>query len=139
MSDSILTLRQEDTLVVEMVYGPAVFFAKLSLFLLYLRLFNPNQWTRVLIYFGILTTFVFYTATTVAFGALCIPRSGENWIESNFSPRCGKSIVMTYVQGTFNVVSDFYILVLPIPVVWQLQMPLRKKVGVCAIFMTGIL
>ena len=46
---------------------------------------------------------------------------------------------MAYIQGIFNVVSDFYLLILPIPVVWQLQMPSKRKIGVCAIFMTGIL
>ena len=122
-----------------MGYGPAVFFAKLSLFLLYLRLFEPDWWTKSLIYFGIISILAFYTATTVTFGVLCIPRSGETWAESSFSTRCGKSIVMTYIQGIFNVVSDFYLFVLPIPVVWQLQMPLRKKIGVSAIFMTGLL
>lgn len=122
-----------------MVYGPAVFFAKLSLFLLYLRLFRPSQWTKILIYFGIVTTFAYYTATTVTFGVLCIPRPGESWMESDFSPSCRKSIVMTYIQGVFNVVSDFYLLLLPVPVVWNLQMPLRKKIGVLTIFMTGLL
>ena len=122
-----------------MVYGPVIFFAKLSLFLLYLRLFLPNQWTRILIYFGILATLLLYTATTVAFGVLCIPRPGESWVESGFSPRCRSSFVLTYIQGIFNVVSDLYLLILPIPVVWQLQMPSKKKIGVCAIFMTGIL
>ena len=122
-----------------MVYGPGIFFAKLSLFLLYLRLFKPNLWTRACIYFGIASTFAVYVATTVAFGALCIPRSGETWLEADFSPRCRSSLVMSYVQGIFNVVSDFYLLILPIPVVWNLQMPMRKKIGVLTIFTTGFL
>ncbi len=122
-----------------MLYGPTVFFAKASLFLLYLRLFHPNQSTKIMIYFGMIFTLVFYAATTATFGVLCIPRSGETWMESDFSSRCKKSIVMTYVQGIFNVVSDFYLLLLPIPVVWNLQMPLRKKIGVLTIFMAGLL
>ncbi|MCJ1346583.1 hypothetical protein MMC31_004801, partial [Peltigera leucophlebia] len=48
-------------------------------------------------------------------------------------------MVMTYVQGIFNIVSDFYVLVLPLPVVWKLQLPLRKKIAVSAVFMTGLL
>ena len=46
---------------------------------------------------------------------------------------------MTYIQGVFNVVSDFYLLLLPVPVVWNLQMPLRKKIGILTIFTTGLL
>lgn len=122
-----------------MVYGPTIFFAKASLLLLVLRVFSPDRWTRYSIYFGLTTTFAFHLGTTVAFGALCIPRRGESWPEGLFSTHCGKAISMTYIQGTFNVVSDFYILIIPIPVVVRLQLPLRKKVGVCAIFMTGLL
>ena len=121
-----------------MTYGPTVFFAKLSLFSLYLRLFHPAYRTRILIHFGILITFLSYTAITVAEGVLCIPRSGESWVEVAFT-RCLKDVYVGFVLGLFNVVSNFYILILPIPVIWQLQMPTRKKIGVCAIFMTGIL
>jgi len=43
-------------------------------------------------------------------------------------------LILGYFMAAFNVVSDFYLLAIPIPVVWKLQMPLRRKVGVCAIF-----
>ena len=124
-----------------MTYGPTTFFANLSLFWLYLRLFKSDYWTKILIYFGILITFVFYTAITVAEGVLCIPRSVESWAKAPFT-QCSKDVIGGFVLiilGTFNVVSNFYILILPMPIIWQLQMPTRRKVGVCAIFMTGIL
>lgn len=122
-----------------MVYGPAVFFAKLSLFLLYLRIFSPDRWTRVMIYLGATACFVCYMATAVTMTALCVPRHGESWFIALLSSRCHKAITMTYVQGIFNIVSDFYLLLLPIPVVWKLQLTLRKKIGISAIFMTGLL
>lgn len=53
--------------------------------------------------------------------------------------RCQKSILYGEVQGAFNLVSDFYVLVIPMPAVWALQMPTKKKVGIIAIFMTGLL
>ena len=138
LHNSSIYFSQEQAFVISMSYGPTAFFAKLSLFWLYLRLFRPDYWTRILIYFGICITFVFYTATTVAGGVLCIPRSEESWAEVAFT-RCQKNVITGFYLGIFNVVSDLYILILPIPVIWQLQMPTRKKIGVCAIFMTGIL
>lgn len=122
-----------------MLYGPVIFFAKASLFLLYLRLFTPDRWTRKFIYLGLVITFAAYLATTVAFGGFCLPRPSESWAEALLSPRCGKATGMTYIQGIFNVVSDFYILILPVPVVIKLRLPLKRKIGVCAIFMTGLL
>lgn len=122
-----------------MIYGPTVFFAKLSLFLLYLRIFSPDRWTRLMIYLGAITCFICYMVTAVTMTALCIPRHEESWIIALLSSRCHKAITMTYVQGVFNIVSDFYLLLLPIPVVWKLQLTLRKKIGISAIFMTGLL
>ena len=121
------------------MYGPTVFFAKLSLFLLYLRIFSPNRTMRLLIYAGISVNLVYYVATAVGMMAFCLPRHGESWPLALLSQHCHHAITMTYVQGIFNIVSDLFILVLPIPVVWRLQMPQRKKWGVFAIFATGSL
>lgn len=55
------------------------------------------------------------------------------------SRRCGRDLTLGYVMAAFNVLSDFYLLAIPIPVVWKLQLPLRRKVGVIAVFMTGFL
>ena len=122
-----------------MLYGPTVFFAKLSLLLLYLRIFSPDRWTRLFIYFGIGVIFIVYTVTASILVGLCIPRKGESWALGLLSSRCRDTMAMTYVQGIFNIISDFYVLVLPLPVVWKLQLPLRKKVAVSAVFMTGLL
>lgn len=92
-----------------------------------------------MIYFGMATCFVWYMATATAMTVLCVPRHGETWFQAVLSSRCHSAIVMTYVQGIFNIVSDFYILLLPMPVVWKLQLTLQKKIGVSVIFMTGLL
>lgn len=41
--------------------------------------------------------------------------------------------------GIFNVFSDFAILVLPMPCVWRLHMPLKKKILMTTMFATGLL
>ena len=43
------------------------------------------------------------------------------------------------VTGIFNVVSDFYILLLPMPALWRLQIPLQKKIPMMIVFATGFL
>ena len=42
-------------------------------------------------------------------------------------------------SGVFNVLSDFAILIVPMPTVWNLQMPMRKKLLVMGVFATGFL
>ena len=40
-------------------------------------------------------------------------------------------------NGIFNVISDFAILILPMPCLWKLRMPLKKKILVITVFATG--
>ena len=82
---------------------------------------------------------LFYTAFLLVGAISCTPRSGETWIVAVVSKRCGRNLTLGYVIAAFNVLSDFYLLAIPVPVVWKLQLPLRRKVGVSAIFMTGFL
>ena len=41
--------------------------------------------------------------------------------------------------GVFNVVSDFAILILPMPCIWRLHLPQKKRILMMAIFATGFL
>ncbi|KAI9842248.1 MAG: hypothetical protein M1837_007393 [Sclerophora amabilis] len=40
--------------------------------------------------------------------------------------------------AVINIISDFAMLVLPIGSIWQLQMPKRRKMGLSAVFLTGL-
>ncbi|KAL9119580.1 MAG: hypothetical protein Q9187_003867 [Circinaria calcarea] len=113
--------------------------AKLSLLFLFLEVFRPNVKLQYCIYFGIVIISMFYVATTITFAVLTIPKRGQSLLGSILSSDTAKAIPLGITMGGFNVASDFYILFLPMPGVWQLQLPLQKKIGICAIFMTGLL
>jgi hypothetical protein len=124
----------------ELCFGPTIFFAKLSLFFLYLRLFKPSTWMRHLVFMGIALCAVVYAGTTIAFGVLCVRRPGESWRQVSTSDRCLRQTgSLNYVQGIFGLVSDIYIYILPFPLVMKLHMPLARKIAVLAIFATGLL
>ena len=120
---------------ISLVYGPMIFLVKLSLLLLYYRLFSRNKTIRYLIYFGIAFQALFYLASIGVYSASeatctkgAIAQADlylEEWI-------------FTVVSGVFNVVTDFYVLILPIAVVWRLQLAPRRKIGVIGIFLTGL-
>ena len=53
---------------------------------------------------------------------------------------CSASIMTSMnVQAGINIFSDFYLLFIPVPVIWKLQLSIPRKIGIIAIFMTGIL
>ncbi len=131
---------QKQSIVFGLIYGPTVFFTKLSLFLLYLKIFFPSQRIKYFIWGGLAVSFLVYTATTIAFAVFGMPKPGQKWVEVIARPNFHKeSNTHGLVFGSFNVVSDFYLLILPMPILWHLKMPLRRKLGVITIFMTGLL
>ncbi|KAL8955576.1 MAG: hypothetical protein Q9193_006627, partial [Seirophora villosa] len=129
-----------EELVVVALYGPVIFLVKLALFLLYLHLFGRLRWLRWLVWFGILVTGCFYVSGPIVVFTLCAPARGDSWLGMSFKSKCRNGLQDYGVaQGTINLVSDFYLLVVPIPAVLALQLPKKKKIGVIAIFMTGFL
>ena len=119
-----------------MLLGPTAFASKSSLLLLYHRVFYPHKYMRYNIYGGL----IFCGATQLIMipidAALCAPPIGQPW---RTQTRCQKSLAYGLVQGPSNVILDIFLLVLPIQPVLDLQLPLKKRIGVLAIFMTGTL
>ncbi|KAL8799065.1 MAG: hypothetical protein Q9182_006161 [Xanthomendoza sp. 2 TL-2023] len=114
-------------------YGPVMFFTKLSLFILYYRLFNPSNIMRYLIYFGVAFNFLFYTIYLFIYAFYC-PNTSKR------APTCQQSVkVLGVVAAAINIASDFYILLIPLCAVSNLQLPPKKKLGLLAIFFTGFL
>ena len=82
---------------------------------------------------------LFYCATFIAYAVLSIPKPGQTQLAAILSVDTAKDIPLGISQGVVGVATDFLIFCLPIPVVWKLQLPIRKRIGVLAIFMTGLL
>lgn len=123
-----------------MEYNVTIFFVKLTLFLLYFRLFGVSYHLRIFVYIGIASIFIVYAGATIVMGVFCFPRAGKTWSEAVSDVGCQIQNRNTdYVIGSFGVISDFYILSLPIVLILRMQMPRKKKVGVCALFMIGFL
>ena len=114
-------------------------FAKLALFLLYYRLFASDYWTRITIHLGIIAVCLFYITCSVFFLILCLPRPGENWLSPRFNARCKPIVKVSTALGWFGLLSDLYTFFLPLPVLRGLHMPRTKKLGVAAVFLTGLM
>ncbi|KAL8832082.1 MAG: hypothetical protein Q9170_005019 [Blastenia crenularia] len=125
-------------LLLETIWGPLVWLVKLSLFLLYLRLFGTLTWMKRLVWLGIIFTGLFYLAISIAKLGMCAPRRHESYIMSFSTERCARTKQLGVVNGVFNIISDAYLFVLPIPAVLKLHTDHRRKCGLLAVFMTGM-
>jgi ADP-dependent phosphofructokinase/glucokinase len=117
-----------------MLYIVAICFAKLSVLLLYLRFFQVIDFTRHLIWFGLFFTILSslgFMGNEIAQAINCM---GIEALTNKFCQAVNKVVV---IQAAANVITDFYILVIPLQQVYKLNMDVRKKLGVAAVFGVG--
>ena len=114
------------------------FFSKLSVLLLLFRLFSPNRLTRYLLFLGIAWALTISLITLALAGAMCAPRRGESFDDLTLSSRCSHQTAWAVIHSVLVLILDFYILYVPIPRIWRLQLSIQRKFGVLSIFMTGI-
>ncbi|KAI4261806.1 MAG: hypothetical protein L6R42_003003, partial [Xanthoria sp. 1 TBL-2021] len=119
-------------------YCLVILLAKLPILLQYIRIFMPAR--QGFIYWAsqtlIWTNLLFYVATSFALISECTPR--EKIWDTTIAGKCINIKAIFLLTGSWNVISDLTILVLPIVPIWQLQMSPRKKLGVYAVFSTGV-
>ncbi|OJJ56532.1 hypothetical protein ASPSYDRAFT_134418 [Aspergillus sydowii CBS 593.65] len=108
-------------------YCWAPFMTKFSILILYHRL-NPSQKFRYIIYFLIFVITGYTLATTLATAGGCNP------LNTGKTP-CINSLALW--QAILNIVTDFLMLLMPIPLLWALQLPLLQKLSLGLIFAIG--
>ncbi|KAJ4861648.1 hypothetical protein T069G_02602 [Trichoderma breve] len=122
-----------------MLLGPAIFFAKAAILLLYLQIFSANRTIRITVYILMVVLTLTYWTNSILEIAFACPRPGETWIDLLTSGNPGKIIYFGPVQGSLAVVIDIAIFILPLPVLWKLNMPLRRRIALCAVFFTALM
>lgn len=123
----------------EIIFGPIIFFTEMSILLLYQKIFvvNRKSTTFILIQLVLWANLLFYTAMTLAVIFACSPIK-KFWYPT-IPGKCTSSAATILASAIFNVISNAVTVVLPVNAIWQLQMPTRRKIGVSAVFMAGLL
>lgn len=118
------------------IYMVAMGFTKLSILLLYLKLLAPGMKLRFAVY-AILAFVASYTiATELSLLFACNPIL--KLYHAYLKGSCSINIIAHGIsQGVLNIVSDILIIVVPVPMVWSMQMSTKHKVGVVSVFATG--
>lgn len=120
------------------IIGPALWASKAAILSLYLRLFAVQRWLRITSYTVLLTTFLFYLAYSLLAGVFCTPRPGKPW-DAAVMRKCTSLTVLYLAQGAVGTAADIIIFVLPLPIIFRLHLAPRKKLGLAAVFLAGIL
>ncbi|RMZ46856.1 integral membrane protein [Aspergillus flavus] len=122
----------------QIMYGPLIFITKLSILLLYLRVFAPakRSWMYIFIHGLLWFNAAFYLADTLLEIFACVPR--EKIWHPDVHGHCVNVNVMILATAILNTISDFSLLILPIFSVWRLHMRNTQKLGISAIFAAGL-
>lgn len=106
---------------------------------MYIQIFRPFKWLRYSSYAGAIITVLFYFSILVATLTFTVPSPGQTLAEHQQTPREAKATQVTIPVGSVGLAIDVFILILPIVGVSKLQLPLRRKIGVMAVFLTGLM
>ena len=121
------------------MYSLSVFFTKISILLLILRVFcsvrrDTGYWLTWIL---IVTNSIFYLMFFFIPIFECSPRE-KIWNKA-VSGHCLDVNVLYLASAVFNMISDVTMLSVPIYMIWRLRISRQRKIGVSAIFCTGSL
>ncbi|KAL6714561.1 hypothetical protein ACLMJK_007986 [Lecanora helva] len=119
----------------DMVYLISLIGYKMSILVLYLRLFSIDRIfryiTQLTMFF--VSSYLLANLFTQIFG--CSPRS-KYW-DPDIPGHCINYTKAGLAYGAMNVGSDLIIFILPLPMLWRLKLSKRDKAAIFVIFMTG--
>lgn len=120
------------------LYGPLMFPAKYALLRQIEAIFFQHQRDssgRTALVVLIWGNFLFYLGTTISFSCVCTPKEAV-W---DASTQCIDTKAIMVASSVLNIISDLTALVLPLVVIWGIQVPFKSKIKVISMFSIGIL
>jgi hypothetical protein len=119
------------------IYALQTLFAKWALLLLIKRIFTTitRDFVYWLLQLLITLNIMFYVAGVFLETWICVPR--EKIWHLLVPGHCINYIIPFILTAIWNLVMDVIILLIPLWCIVTLQMPIKRKLGVCAIFATG--
>ena len=123
----------------EIIYICALMLVKQSILLLYRRVFNQAKGTFAWVIDGsLIFTFGFSMACIFAIIFACSPVN-KLWDYRVTGGHCLNAKALAISHAALNIFTDLLILVIPIPIVWRLQLNVRTKIQVLSILGLGAL
>jgi hypothetical protein len=112
----------------------ALFSGKCCVLALYHRIFGQRVQYQI---YGVIIVSLPIPLMGIAVLAICVPRPGKPW--RSFEADAKTLRLTTLLTSIFSLVVDVLILLISIPLVLKLNLSWRRRAGVLAIFLTGLL
>ncbi|KAF3761233.1 hypothetical protein M406DRAFT_221390, partial [Cryphonectria parasitica EP155] len=121
----------------EALYGITIMLIKFGVLSFYGRMFALTSWFKLSLRITAATVFLWMASIVLETFLLCRPLA-YNW-DTSIEGVCGDRNAAYVIAGVMNMITDFMVLLLPVPAIWQLKMPTGQKVGLVGVFSMGVL
>ncbi|KAI0909944.1 hypothetical protein F4823DRAFT_592131 [Ustulina deusta] len=118
------------------IYFVTATYIKLGFLFFYRRIFSPDATAKVLVNGGIVVSSLVGLGLFIGIVFFCLP-IGKAW-NNALSGHCANPVVLAWLSGAWNALVDIYVLILPIPFIWKLNMAPKRKRRLIAVFGVGI-
>ncbi|MCJ1456330.1 hypothetical protein MMC28_006691 [Mycoblastus sanguinarius] len=120
------------------LYPIAITSIKTSILLFYIRLFGVHRPFEIAVYVTQTVVIAWCLASLLMAIFQCEPIS-DFWASQEARTNCTAANALLVATAVPNTVIDFVILVLPLTMVWKLQLSIRRKVALTSSFLIGTL
>ncbi|UNI24266.1 hypothetical protein JDV02_010029 [Purpureocillium takamizusanense] len=120
----------------QITYKASINLVKCCILLLYLRLFRIVRWFRWACWVLLAAAIMYCTASVAVTIFQCRPliRAFDKTVPGT----CINTAKFWYANAGFSIATDVIILLLPMPLVWKLEVPIAQKVALMAVFAIGV-
>ncbi|KAI0140576.1 hypothetical protein BJ166DRAFT_604139 [Pestalotiopsis sp. NC0098] len=120
----------------QVTYKASINLTKSSILLLYTRIFSNIRWFRWVCICLMITIAMYCAASLVVTIFQCTPV--ERAWDKDIQGTCIDNGKFWYANGGFSIATDLLILLLPMPLVYALQIPRVQKAALMLVFTLGI-
>ncbi|MCJ1264136.1 hypothetical protein MMC22_004007 [Lobaria immixta] len=122
---------------VQPLWVSAITSVKISILRLYINIFRSRIF-RNICFVAIAVCGLFFVFDILAAFLICRPLA-FNWDITIPGGHCGNKVAVYIAAHTINFVVDVSLAILPMPILWGLQMSMRKKIELSIMFSLGTL
>ncbi len=120
----------------QVTYKAAINLVKCCILLLYLRLFQVVRWFRFSCWALLTVVTMYCTASILVTVFQCRPLIRA--FDKDTPGTCIDTAKFWFANAGFSIATDVIILMLPMPLVWKLEVPMAQKIALVAVFAVGI-
>lgn len=120
----------------QITYKVAINLVKCCIILLYLRLFHVVRWFRVSCWALLAIVAMYCTGSVAATIFQCRPIIRA--FDKTTPGTCINTAKFWFANAGFSIATDIIILLLPLPLVWKLEVPITQRLALVGVFTMGI-